>query len=72
MPTTSLFCKQALRCSLEREISTAAEPFCEKNNNIKPTCHKIYQGRYYLLIFFFLIFIFCCNPLDVDQMLYVY
>ena len=25
------------------------EPFREKNG--KPACHKIYQGRYYLLIF---------------------
>ena len=40
MPTTFLLCKQALRCSLEREIGNTAEPFCEKNNNIKPTCHK--------------------------------
>ena len=22
-------------------------------NNVKPACHKIYQGRYYLLIFSF-------------------
>ena len=32
-------------------IGTAVEPFREKNNNVKPTCHKIYQERYYLLIF---------------------
>ena len=41
-------------------------------NNIKPACHKIYQGRYYLLNFSFLIFIFCCNPLDAEQTLSVY
>ena len=45
------------------------EPFREKNNNVKPACHKIYQGMHYLLIFSFKIFIFCCNPLDVDQTL---
>ena len=40
--TIPLFCKHALRWSLEREIGTAVEPFREKNNNVKPTCHKIY------------------------------
>ena len=55
--TTHLFCKHALRSSLEREIGTAVEPFHEKNNNVKPTCHKIYQGRYYLLIFFLNIYV---------------
>ena len=40
--TIPLFCKHALRCSLECEIGTAVEPFREKNNNVKPTCHKIY------------------------------
>ena len=39
----------ALRSSLECEICTAVEPFHEKSNNVKPACHKIYQGRYYLL-----------------------
>ena len=33
------------------QIGTAVEPFHEKNNNVKPACHKIYQGRYHLLIF---------------------
>ena len=31
----------------------AMETFHEKNNNVKPTSHKIYQGRYHLLIFSF-------------------
>ena len=48
--TTPLFCTHALRLTLECEISTAMEPFHEKNNNVKPACHKIYQERYYLLI----------------------
>ena len=48
--TTPLFSTHALRSSLECEIGTAVEPFREKNNNVKPACHKIYQGRYYLLI----------------------
>ena len=54
--TTPLFCKHGtLRCSLECEFGTAVEPFRETNNNVKPTCHKIYQRRYYyLFIFFFL------------------
>ena len=52
-----LFCKHTLRSSLECEISTAVERFHEKNNNVKPTCHKIYQGRYYLLIFFLNIYV---------------
>ena len=43
--TTPLFCTQALRTSLECEIGTAVEQFHEKNNNVKPACHKIYQGR---------------------------
>ena len=55
--TTHLFCKRALRSSLECEIGTAVEPFHEKNNNVKPTGHKIYQGRYYLLIFFLNIYV---------------
>ena len=29
-----LFCKHALRSSLEYEIGTAVEPFREKNNNV--------------------------------------
>ena len=36
---------------MECEIGTAVEPFREKNNKVKPVCHKINQGRYYLLIF---------------------
>ena len=52
-PTTPLFCKHALRSSLECEIGSAVEPLREKNINVKPACHKIYQGRYYLLIFSF-------------------
>ena len=48
---TPLFCTHALRSSLECEIGNAVEPFREKNYNVKPACHKIYQGRYYLLIF---------------------
>ena len=51
--TTPLFCKHALKSSLECEIGNAVEQFREKNNNVKPTCHKIYQGRYYLIIFSF-------------------
>ena len=51
--TTPLFCKHALRSSLECEIGTAVEPFRAKNNNVKLACYKIYQGMYYLLIFFF-------------------
>ena len=49
--TTPLFYIHTLRSSLECEIGTAVEPFREKNNNVKPACHKIYQGRYYLLTF---------------------
>ena len=30
-----LFCKHALRSSLEYEIGTAVEPFREMNNNVK-------------------------------------
>ena len=33
--TTHLFCKHALRSSLECEIGTAVEPFREKNYNVK-------------------------------------
>ena len=55
--TILLFCKHALRSNLECEIGTAVEPFHEKDNNVKPACHIIYQGRYYLLIFSFQIFI---------------
>ena len=44
--TTPLFCKHALSSSLECKIGTAVEPFREKYYNVKPTCHKIYQGRY--------------------------
>ena len=55
--TTHLFCRHALRSSLECEIGTAVEPFHEKNNNVKPTCHKIYEGKYYLLIFFLNIYV---------------
>ena len=59
--TTHLFCTHALRSSLKREIGTVVEPFRKKNNNVKPACHKIYQGKYYLLIFSpFSLFIFCC------------
>ena len=47
--TGALFCKLSLRSSFESEIGTAVELFREKNNNVKPACHKIYQGRYYLL-----------------------
>ena len=53
MPNYHLFCTHALRLSLECEIDTAMEPFREKNNNVKPACHKIYQWRYYLFIFSF-------------------
>ena len=51
---------------LECEIGTAVEPFREKNNNVNPACHKIHQGRFYLLIvsFFSKMFIFYCNSLD--------
>ena len=48
--TTLLFCTHALRSSLECEVGPAVEPFRKKNNNVKPVCHKICQGRYYLLI----------------------
>ena len=50
--STPLFCTHTLRSSLECEIGTAMDPFREKNNNVKLACHEIYQGRYYLLIFF--------------------
>ena len=49
--TTLLSCKHALK--LECEIGIAVEPFREKNNYVKPTCHKIYQGIAYLFIFSF-------------------
>ena len=38
--TTPLFCKRAMRSRLECEIGTAMGPFPEKNNNVKPACHK--------------------------------
>ena len=41
--TTPSFCTQTLRSSLECKIDTAVEPFREKNNNVKPACHNIYQ-----------------------------
>ena len=63
--TIHLFCKYALRSSLECEIGTAVEPFCEKNNNVKPACHKIYQGRDYLLIFSFSKYLFSAAILSM-------
>ena len=47
-----LFCTHALRSSLECKIGTVVELFREKNNNVKSASQKIYQGRYYILIFF--------------------
>ena len=47
--TIPLFCSHAL--SLECEIGTAVEPFREKNNNVKPACHKIYLLFAYFLFF---------------------
>ena len=44
-----LFCKHALRSSLECETGPTVEPFREKNNNVKPASHKMYC----LLIFSF-------------------
>ena len=51
--TTPLFCKHALKLSLECEIGTAVEPFHEKNNNVKPTCHKNLSGKVLLTDFLF-------------------
>ena len=47
----------------------------EKNNSVKPACHKMYQGIFrqgILFAYFLFLNIFCCNPLDVDQTLSVY
>ena len=51
--TISLFCKQALKRSLECEIGTAVEPFREKNNNVKPIRHKNLPGKVLLTDFVF-------------------
>ena len=53
------------RSSLECEIGTAVEAFREKNNNVKPAYHKIYQGRYYLLIFSFSKYLFSAAILSM-------
>ena len=47
--TTPLFCTHVW--DRVWNVKTAVEPFREKNNNVKPASHKIYQGRYYLLVF---------------------
>ena len=62
--TTPLFCKHALKSSLECKIVSAVEQFCEKNNNVKPTCHKNLSGKVLLTDCLFFLFIFLLSRLN--------
>ena len=46
-----LFCTHALKSSLECASGTVLEPLFEKNDMIKPTCHKNLSGKVVLTDF---------------------